>query len=281
MSTDAQFQNAGLALSVRGLSKRYSIRDNGRWQRSFVHAATDVTFEVPSAKTLALIGSSGSGKSTVARCITRLENPDAGEIWLGDTNLARLSNAELRRFRPEIQMIFQDPVTSMNLRMSAAQVLEEPLLIQKRCHRNQRREQAAMLMKEVGISPDWLDRRVTEFSGGQRQRLAIARALILRPKCLVLDEALTGLDLVTQAEIADLLLNLQAEQSLTYLLISHDLSLVRRMAEYVAIMSHGKIVEQGLANEIMTNPSQPEAKLLVAAAERFRAALFHAQGASV
>ena len=281
MSTDAQFQNAGLALSVRGLSKRYSIRDNGRWQRSFVHAATDVTFEVPSAKTLALIGSSGSGKSTVARCITRLENPDAGEIRLGDTNLARLSNAELRRFRPEIQMIFQDPVTSMNLRMSAAQVLEEPLLIQKRCHRNQRREQAAMLMKEVGISPDWLDRRVTEFSGGQRQRLAIARALILRPKCLVLDEALTGLDLVTQAEIADLLLNLQAEQSLTYLLISHDLSLVRRMAEYVAIMSHGKIVEQGLANEIMTNPSQPEAKLLVAAAERFRAAFFHAQGASV
>lgn len=280
MPSNLQLNNSDVALRVRGLSKRYFLRGRMRWGRSFVHAASAVSFEIPAAKTLALVGGSGSGKSTVARCITRLEKPDAGEIWLGDTDLARLSHAELRRLRAEIQMIFQDPVTSMNLRMSAAQVIEEPLLIQQRGTRDERRDQAATLMKEVGLSPDWLDRRVTEFSGGQRQRLAIARALALRPKCLVLDEALSGLDLATQAEIADLLLKLQAAHSLTYLLIAHDLGLVLRMANFIAVMSNGKIVEQGATEEIIASPTQPQTESLVAAARHFRAALTNAHGAS-
>jgi peptide/nickel transport system ATP-binding protein len=279
MPTDAR-QNAGAALRVRGLSKRYSVRGNRRWRRSFLDAVRDVSFEIQSGKTLALVGSSGCGKSTVARCISRLEKPDAGEIWLGGTDLARLSHAQLTPFRAEIQMIFQDPVTSMNPRMSAAEVVEEPLLIQKRGDRNERRNLAATLMTEVGLSPDWLDRRITEFSGGQRQRLAIARALTLRPKCLVLDEALSGLDLATQAEVADLLMRLQSAHSLMYLLIAHDLGLVLRMADSVAVMSAGSIVEHGPTKEIMANPAQPQTERLVAAAERFRTALCNAQGAS-
>jgi len=177
-------------------------------------------------------------------------------------------------------MIFQDPSTSMNPRMSAAEIVEEPLLIQNRGTRDERRGRVAELMKEVGLSADWLPRRITEFSGGQLQRIAIARALALGPKFLVLDEALSGLDLSTQSDIADLLRNLQAAHSLTYLLISHDLGLVARLASSIAIMSVGRIVEQGPTREIISNPTQPETKVLVAAAERFRTALAQAKGAS-
>jgi len=245
-----------------------------------VCAANGVSFEIPGGKTLGLVGSSGSGKSTVARCITRVEKPDAGEIWMGNIDIARLGSRELRPVRAEVQMIFQDPSTSMNPRMSAAEIIEEPLLIQNRGTRDERRGRAAELMKEVGLSANWLPRRITEFSGGQLQRIAIARALALGPKFLVLDEALSGLDLSTQSDITDLLRNLQAAHSLTYLLISHDLGLVARLAGSIAIMSAGRIVEQGPTREIISNPTQPETKVLVAAAERFRTAFAQAKGAS-
>jgi len=199
---------------------------------------------------------------------------------MGNIDIARLGSRELRPVRAEIQMIFQDPSTSMNPRMSAAEIIEEPLLIQNRGTRDERLSHAAELMKEVGLSADWLPRRVTEFSGGQLQRIAIARALALGPKFLVLDEALSGLDLSTQSDITDLLRNLQAAHSLTYLLISHDLGLVARLAGSIAIMSAGRIVEQGPTREIISNPTRPETKVLVAAAERFRKALAQAKGAS-
>jgi ABC-type glutathione transport system ATPase component len=279
MLTDSQIRTgAPVALRVCNLRKRYVLRKNW-YQRTKVNAADGVSFEIPLGKTMALVGSSGSGKSTVARCVTRLERPDAGEVWLGDTNIAQLTACELRPLRSQIQMIFQDPSTAMNPKMSAAETIEEPLLIQNEGTRDDRRSHAAQLMEEVGLSPDWLDRRVTEFSGGQQQRIAIARALTLKPKLLILDEALSGLDLSTQIEIAHLLGDLQTRHSLTYLLISHDLGLVARMANSLAIIAAGRIVEQGPTHEVIDNPQQPETRELVACAHRLTETL--ARGASV
>jgi peptide/nickel transport system ATP-binding protein len=280
MPTDGQAVDPPLSLSIRGVSKRYSVRGRGWGKPSVLNAATDISFEIPAGKTLGLMGSSGSGKSTVARCISRLERPDAGEIWLGGTDIARLETAELRRFRPKIQMIFQDPVTAMNPRMSLAEVIEEPWLIQGLGTRDERRARAAALMNQVGLSADWLDRRITEFSGGQRQRVAIARALTLRPKVLVLDEAFSALDVSTQVEVQELLLGLQAAHSLTYLLISHDLALVARLANSLAVMSSGRIVEQGALNQLLSNPTHPQTQILVKTAARLESALSKSHGAS-
>jgi ABC-type glutathione transport system ATPase component len=282
MPIDSRSRSDSAVVSVRvcGLSKLYRNRARIWRKSSEICAANGVSFEIPGGKTLGLVGSSGSGKSTVARCITRLEKPDTGEIWMGGVDIAQLRSPQLRSFRAEVQMIFQDPSTSMNPRMSAAEIIEEPLLVQNRGTRDERRGRAAELMKEVGLSPDWLDRRITEFSGGQGQRIAIARALALGPKFLVLDEALSGLDVSTRSQIADLLLNLQAAHWLTYLLISHDLGLVARLAGSIAVMSAGRIVEQGPTHEIISNPTLPETKVLVAAAERFRTALAQTKGAS-
>jgi peptide/nickel transport system ATP-binding protein len=230
----------------------------------------DVDFEIPLGKTLALVGSSGSGKSTVARCVTRLERPDAGEIWLGDTEMSRLGYSELLPFRSQVQLIFQDVVTSMNPGFSAAQVIEEPLLIQGRGSKHERRTVVQELMEQVGLRANSADRPVMEFSGGQRQRVAIARALTLQPKLLVLDEALSGLDLSTEAQICNLLLDLQGAHSLTYLFISHDLPLMARLADSIAVISAGRIVEHGPAQQMISGASHPETRALLASAATFQ-----------
>jgi ABC-type glutathione transport system ATPase component len=282
MTIDSHVSNAAdpLCLRVCGLTRRYWL-GGGTWRkRSPLLGANDVSFEILPGKTLALVGRSGSGKSTVARCVTRLEKPDAGEIWADNTNIARLGSRALAPFRRKIQMVFQDPATSMNPRMSAAEVIEEPLVVQHLGNSEERRYRVAQLMNEVHLSPAWLDRRTRDFSGGQRQRLAIARALALEPKLLVLDEALAGLDLSTQAQIANLLLELQAAHFLTLLLISHDMDLVARMADTIAVMGAGKIVEQGSAAQIIAQPEHQETRALLAAAKHFRSAHAAAQGAS-
>jgi len=226
-------------------------------------AACEVEFEICAGQTLALVGRSGSGKSTVARCVTRLEKPDAGQIWLDGTDIAQLDSRALRTLRPTFQMVFQDAATAMNPRFSAAGVIEEPLVIQQVGDKSSRRARATELLQEVGLSQHWADRSVMDFSGGQRQRLAIARALALKPKLLVLDEALSGLDLSTEAQIANLLLDLQASHSLAYLLISHDLALVARLADTIAVMANGRIVEQGRTAEVMAKATHPETRALV------------------
>jgi len=272
MGTNESAPNASTAsfLRVRGLSKRY-VRRKALWRRSTpVVALRDVSFEIAAGKTLALVGSSGSGKSTVARCVTRLEKPDAGEVWLGETDISRLEHRDLVPLRPLMQMVFQDSVTSLNPRFTAAEIIEEPLRIQRRGNRNERRNHARELMTEVGLSPNWADRPATQFSGGQRQRLAIARSLALQPKLLVLDEALSGLDLSTQAQIANLLLDLQDARSLTYLFISHDLALVARLADVIAVMSAGQVVEQGPAAQITSHPEHPETRSLLSSALAFQ-----------
>ena len=249
-------------LRVKGLCKHY-VRGHVWKKRVSVQAINQINFEIAAGHTLALVGTSGSGKSTVARCITRLERPNSGYIWIEGTDIAKLGLRELLPFRRAIQMIFQDAITSMNPRFSAAEVIEEPLLIQGRS-RTERREIAEALIQDVALSPEWLDRSVMEFSGGQRQRLAIARALTLQPKLLVLDEALSGLDLSTQAQIANLLLDLQLKHSLTYLLISHEMGLVSRMADDVAVMAYGQIVECGTVQQVFADPQHVETKNLLA-----------------
>jgi ABC-type glutathione transport system ATPase component len=282
MSSDAAnfaLNRTLLELRVRGLRKTYS-RQTAIWAtgKSIV-AADEIDFEIPSGKTLALVGPSGSGKSTVARCVTRLERPDAGEIWLGRTNIAGLSLAELRPHRTRIQMVFQDPSTSINPRFSAEEVIAEPLRVQGKGNREERRQRARELMKDVGLSPEWIGRNAMNFSGGQQQRIAIARALAVHPAVLVLDEALSALDLSTQAQIANLLIELQGALSLSYLLVSHDIALVSRMADTIAVMAEGKIVEQGPAAAIVSEPRHPATLALLESARASQANLEKVLGA--
>jgi oligopeptide transport system ATP-binding protein len=249
-------ESSGPLLRVRKLAKCY-VR-GGLWRgRVRVAALNGVDLEIPGGRTLALVGESGSGKSTLARCVVRLERPDSGEIWIGGQDIANLDSHSLLPLRTQIQIIFQDAVTSMNPRFTAAEVVEEPLVIQKQDRRT-RRDAALESIDDVGLSRAWANRSIMQFSGGQRQRLAIARSLVVRPKLLVLDEALTGLDLSTQAQIVNLLLDLQAAHSLTYLLISHDLALVAHIADVIAVMAGGRIVEIGSTREMMTGPKHEE-----------------------
>jgi ABC-type glutathione transport system ATPase component len=258
-------------LFVKGLCKKY-VRGSFWRKRVAIDAAAGVDFEIAAGRTLALVGESGSGKSTVARCVTRLEKPDSGQVLIGGTDIADLDGRELAPFRSRIQMVFQDAVTSMNPSFSAQEVIEEPLLLDSTAgranlSRKNRRELAAALMEEVKLPPDWLRRSIQHFSGGQRQRLALARALALRPQLLVLDEALSGLDLSTQAQIVNLLLDLQAAHGLTYLLISHDLALVARLADTIAVIAAGKTVEVGPTHQIISTPHVAATQQLVASAE--------------
>lgn len=268
-------------LSVRDLSKEYSR--GGLLQKQVrVTALRSVSFEIPSGKTLALVGESGSGKSTVARCVTRLETPDNGQILVQGTDIAQLGARDLIPFRSRIQVVFQDPVTSMNPRFSALEVIEEPLRIRGRetDSRQNRRLIARALMEEVGLSADWIDRSINYFSGGQRQRIALARALALQPQLLVLDEALSGLDLSTQAQIANLLLDLQAAHGLTYLLISHDLGLVGRLSDFIAVMFEGQTVEVGPTERIMSRATHAATKKLLASTNSAESKLAAVTGAS-
>ncbi len=270
-------KNTEPLLRVQGLSKNYVA--GGRWRRRVpIAAVNEVEFEIHPGQTFALVGASGSGKSTVARCVTRLERPDSGQIWFAGQDIAHLSNRELLPIRMDVQMIFQDAVTSLNPGFSAAEAVEEPLRIQGRS-RSERRAVAEAVVKEVALSPAWLDRSVMDFSGGQRQRLAIARALTTRPKLLVLDEAFSGLDLPTQAQIANLLMDLQAAHALSYLLISHDLALVAGMADVVAVMADGRIVEQGIARNVINNPQSEETRKLLLSTRAVESNLALATGA--
>ncbi|HLX82945.1 MAG TPA: dipeptide/oligopeptide/nickel ABC transporter ATP-binding protein [Terriglobales bacterium] len=270
-------------LRVQGLTKRY-VR-GGLWRKRLpVAAVSCADFYIPRGQTFALVGESGSGKSTVARCVTRLERPDSGSILIGGTDIAQLMSRDLAPFRADVQMVFQDAVTSMNPRFSALDVIEEPLLINCKAHdtpgASERRDLVRALMIEVGLSAAWMNRSILHFSGGQRQRLALARALALRPQLLVLDEALSGLDLSTQAQIANLLLDLQAAHSLTYLLISHDLALVTLLADVIGVMSEGETVEVGPTRQIISEANHSTTKKLVAAAKAAGSNLAQIAGAS-
>jgi ABC-type glutathione transport system ATPase component len=248
---------------VRGLSKTYVQRQMLSKKTIAIRALTHVDLNVQVDCTLGLVGESGSGKSTLARCMALLEHPDSGEIWLDGTNLLGLKTLELRRARRKIQVIFQDPARALNPRFSAVELVAEPLEILKWETDEARRRRALDLMEEVGLSRQWGSRLALEFSGGQRQRLAIARALALEPRILVLDEALSALDLPLQVQIMNLLLDLQVQHGFSYVFISHDLRLVGRVVDEVAVMHQGSIVEQGKVRDLFAAPKHTATQALL------------------
>jgi ABC-type glutathione transport system ATPase component len=251
-------------LQVRGLCKTYS--GGHWWQKQFRLTALDsVDLAIQTGRTLALVGESGSGKTTLAMCLVSLEQPDSGEIRFEGKNLLAQSGRSRAVVGREIQLVFQDSTGALSPRMSAAQIIEEPLLIHRQGKRKERSELVLEMMAKVGLSPKWKDRFANQFSGGQRQRLAIARALVLRPKLLILDEALAGLDLSIQGQIVNLLLDLQESEALSYLFISHNLELAGQVADEIAVMYQGQVVECASPSQIFMHPRHPHTQTLLAA----------------
>jgi len=258
-------------LIVEKLAKRYE-RMSVLGAKKQVLALQDVSFSVGRGSTLALVGESGSGKSTLALCIACLEPPTSGRIAFDGKEIAALDEKQLREVRPRIQLVFQDPARSLNPRFSAIEIVSEPLIVLGRLDKQEREARARALLAQVGIPLEKASQKADEFSGGQRQRLAIARALSLEPKLLILDEALSALDCSVQAQIANLLLELQASLGLTYLFITHDLGMAAHLADEIAVMEQGRVVELGAANKLLGAPCQEVTRRLIAATPRLGSA---------
>lgn len=249
-------------LAVSSLTKRYR-----RGDKPFA-AVDDVSFEIRPAETLALAGPSGSGKSTIARLVLRLIEPDAGRIAFEGGDFLALSGAALRARRARLQMVFQDPLAAFNPRATVARVLDDPLRIHNIATRAERPRRIAALLERVGLDAGLAARAIHEISGGQRQRVAIARAVATRPSLIVLDEAVSALDVSVRSQILELLLDLQRQERIAYLFISHDLGVIRAVAHRVVILDAGRIAESGDARAVIANPQSPVGKALVEAAPR-------------
>ena len=231
-----------------------------------IKAVDDVSFAIPAGATLGLVGESGSGKSTVARTLLKLQPATAGEVYYDGQEILQLSESAFRPLRKEIQMIFQDPFGSLNPRMSIEEVIAEPLRIHFRAlDASARRDRVAALLKRVGLPPESMRRYPHEFSGGQRQRIGIARALAVEPSFLVCDEPVSALDVSVQAQIINLLRDLQDEFKLTYLFIAHDLAVVEHMSDEIAVMHLGRVVEHGEARQVCEEPRHEYTRKLLAA----------------
>ena len=257
-------------LSVRDLKVHFPIR-KGIFLRTVGHvkAVDGISFDVYRGQTMGLVGESGCGKTTAGRAILRLIEPDAGQVLYGGVDLASLGGGDLRRMRRKLQIIFQDPYGSMNPRMTIESALIEPMVIQKiGKDRRDRRDRAVALLEEVGLEAAHLRRYPHEFSGGQRQRICIARALTVEPEFIVCDESVSALDVSVQAQVLNLLKRLQEQRGLTYIFISHDLSVVKFMSDMMAVMQAGKIVEFGPSENIYANPKQDYTRNLIAAAPK-------------
>jgi oligopeptide transport system ATP-binding protein len=230
-----------------------------------VRAVDGVSFSVPRGQTLGLVGESGSGKSTVCRAMLQLLAPTSGSVRFEGQEIAGLSRRQLRPLRREMQMIFQDPYASLNPRKRVGQIVGEPLKLQNVASGSELRKQVRELLDRVGLAPEHYDRYPHEFSGGQRQRIGIARAIALKPKLVVADEPVSALDVSIQAQIVNLLDDLQDELGLTYVFVAHDIGVVRHISDRIAVMHHGKIVEQGSADQVCEHPSDGYTKKLLAA----------------
>jgi oligopeptide transport system ATP-binding protein len=266
-------QNMQPLLKAENLLKRYAKRSLAGAREELL-ALDGVSLTIFPGTTLAVVGESGSGKSTLASCLACLESPTAGNIWFEGKDLVKLGERARRQVRPQIQLIFQDPASSLNPRWSVLEILVEPLILQRKFKPEEMKQRANSLLERVGLSPDIVERLPTELSGGQRQRLAIARALALEPKLLILDEALSALDCSVQAQIANLLMELQGSLGMTYLFITHDLAMAAYLADEIAVMNRGRIAEQGPAEKILKQSQHETTLRLLAAVPRItRAAL--------
>jgi oligopeptide transport system ATP-binding protein len=254
-------------LVVEGLEKHFPIRSGYLIDRTtgYVKAVDGVSFSVEEGTTLGLVGESGSGKSTTGYCVLQLMQPTAGSIRFDGSELTALKSADLRKMRREMQIVFQDPYSSLNPRMTVGDIVSEPLEVHGIGTRKSRRESVRRLLDVVGFDPTFTNRYPHEFSGGQRQRIGIARALALNPKLIVCDEPVSALDVSIQAQILNLLRDLQRDFGLTYLFIAHDLAVVRAMSDTIAVMNQGKLVEVGPAEEVYTSPKNEYTKALLTA----------------
>jgi ABC-type glutathione transport system ATPase component len=242
-------------LTVENLQKRYERGSLFRAGKSnTVTALAGVSFVIYPKTTLALVGGSGSGKSTLGRCIACLESPTSGNIRFGGNEITCLKEKQLRSVRPQIQLVFQNPASSLNPRLTVLDIVTEPLDVQRRLSKRQKGERARALLDRVGFPLEKVLRRPDELSVGQKQRVAIARALALNPKLLILDEALSALDCSIQAQVANLLLELQTSLGFTYLFITHDFRMAVHLADEIAVMEQGQIVEFGKAERVFHNP---------------------------
>src|SRR5215472_7659274 len=256
-------------LRVENLAKTYE-KQSLAGQRNEVRAIDGVSFSIFPGTTLAIVGESGSGKSTLASCLACLEIPTAGSIWLEGVDIVKLPEKGRRAVRRKAQLVFQDPASSLNPRWSVAEILAEPLLLQGNLGREEVRQRSRSLLSQVGLSADMAEKAATELSGGQRQRLAIARALTLEPKLLILDEALSALDCSFQAQIANLLQDLQSALGMTYVSITHDLAMTANLGKDIDVMNCGRIIEQGPPTEVLKRPKDEITRNLVAAVPRMK-----------
>ncbi len=254
-------------LEARNLTKRYAGRDGVK-----TTVVDNVSFAIDEGETLGLVGESGSGKSTVARMVLRLVEPDAGDVFFDGHNVLAARGGDMRKLRRNMQIVFQDPMASLDPRMRVEQIIGEPLAIHENANRAKQRQRSAELLRQVGLDESALPRFPHEFSGGQRQRISIARALVLRPRLLVLDEPVSALDVSVAAQVINLLRDLQRDMQLTCLFISHSMPLVRYFCSRIAVMQRGRIVESGDAVSICTGPHEAYTQALIAATPEMPAA---------
>jgi ABC-type oligopeptide transport system ATPase subunit len=254
-------------LEVRDLVKRFPVKRGLIVERTvdYVEAVAGVSFDIEAGKTLGLVGESGSGKSTTGFCIRQLLRPTSGSVRFDGQELTELEGEELRRVRRDAQIVFQDPYSSLDPRMTVGNIVSEPLVVHKVGSRRDRQVRVRELLDVVGFDPTYVNRYPHEFSGGQRQRIGIARALALSPRLIVCDEPVSALDVSIQAQIINLLKDLQREFNLAYLFIAHDLAVVRSVSDRIAVMHRGHIVETGPANEVYERPKEDYTKALLAA----------------
>ena len=252
-------------LEVRHLVKEFSRRRGLFGATTMMRAVDDVSFTIAKGETFGLVGESGSGKTTTGRCILRLVEPTSGDVIFDGRHVLELRRGDMRRARRHMQIVFQDPYSSLNPRMRVGDIVEEPLVIHRLGSKQERRARVAQLFELVGIDPDHLRRYPSEFSGGQRQRIGLARALALNPSFIIADEPVSALDVSVQAQVVNLLMDLQQRLQLTYLFIAHDLRLVEHICTRVAVMYRGRIVEMGETAKLFAAPQHPYTRALLSA----------------
>jgi oligopeptide/dipeptide ABC transporter ATP-binding protein len=249
-------------IEISGLKKYFPVRTGLFGKKQFVHAVDDVTLSIEKGECFGLVGESGCGKSTISRTILRSYKPTDGQVLFENKNLFQLNKEEEKQSRRDIQMVFQDPYWSVNPKLTIGAIIEEPMKTHLSLNREEREAEAKRLLHEVGLSEDFYSRYPHQLSGGQRQRVGIARAIALNPKFIILDEPTSALDMSVQAQILNLLKDLQKTKGFTYLFISHDLSVIKHMCSRVAVMYLGEIVEIGDVEQIFSHPAHPYTQLL-------------------